>query len=52
MYTFPSFLKPLSNTYDKAINLIQDVNRSVTKPLLDSEKLYILCVFHFFSAPW
>ena len=42
MSTFPSFLKPLSNTYDKAINLIQDVNRSATKPLLDIKKLYIL----------
>ena len=37
MSTFRSFLKPLPNTYNKAKNLIQDVNRSATKPLLDIE---------------
>ena len=39
MSTFSSFLEPLlSTSYSKAINLIQDGNRSATKLLLDIKK--------------
>ena len=47
MFTLPSFVKPLLNTYDKAISLTQDVNRSTIKLLLSIVKPYIFSCFSF-----